>query len=54
MEIKNAFMAKTTNNGFNCLALETRNHKLIKLFNNSKKNSHDYSGIIYRYSKLYY
>ena len=43
MEIKNAFMAKTTNNGFNCLALETRNHKLIKLFNNNKKNSHDYS-----------
>lgn len=39
MEIKNAYMAKTTNGGFNCLALETRNHKLIKLFSNNKKDN---------------
>lgn len=43
MEIKNAYMAKTTNGGFNCLALETRNHKLVKLFNNSKKKKDDSS-----------
>lgn len=43
MEIKNAYMAKTTNGGFNCLALETRNYKLVKLFCNNKKNNYDYS-----------
>lgn len=43
MEIKNAYMAKTTNGGFNCLALETRNHKLVKLFNNSRKRKDDSS-----------